>query len=128
MRHDLFGASDKALARIFDLVCRSYARGTARKCVVPYCECLVSKGRWQLQCAMITEEDNDTPVQSQFERDKTVANDEGGSDRSSVGVKLPWCRLAPDHLASYIPNLSSFVYLQNRRKYHYERQRTKLHL
>ena len=84
MRHDLFGASDKALARIFDLVCRSYAGGTARKCVVPYCECLVSKGRWQLQCAMITEEDNDTPVQSQPCRDAGSRN-EGGSVRTTEG-------------------------------------------
>ena len=75
---------DEALARIFDLVCRSYARGTARKCVVPYCECLVSKGRWQLQCAMITEEDNDTPVQSQPCRDAGSRN-EGGSVRTTEG-------------------------------------------
>lgn len=100
MRHDLVRASDKALAQIFDLVCRSYARGTARKCVVPYCECLVSKGRWQLQCAMITEEDNDTPVQSQSERDKTVAGNEGGSVRPTVGVELPWCQFAADRLAT----------------------------
>jgi len=53
--------------------------------------------------AVTRKEHNDTPVQSQFERDKTVANDEGGSDRPSVGVKLPWCRLAPDRLAGYIP-------------------------
>ena len=85
MRHDLFGASDKALARIFDLVCRSYAGGTARKCVVPYCECLVSKGRWQLQCAMITEEDNDTPVQSQPCRDAGSRN-EGGSVKTTEGA------------------------------------------
>ena len=62
---------------------------------------------------MTRKEHNDTPVQSQFERDKTVANDEGGSDRPSVGVKLPWCRLAPDRLASYIPKL----HLNTQRRY-----------
>ena len=55
--------------------------------------------------AVTRKEHNDTPVQSQSERDKTVANDEGGSDRPSVGVKRPWCRLAPDRLAGYIPKL-----------------------
>lgn len=52
--------------------------------------------------------DNDTPVQSQSEhlRDRHsdgAAGNENGSDRPSVGVKLPWCRLAPDRLAGYIP-------------------------
>ena len=44
--------------------------------------------------------DNDTPVQSQSERDKTVAGNEGGSGRPSVGVKLPWCQFAADRLAT----------------------------
>ena len=87
-----------------------------------------SKYRVAPGSAVTRKEHNDTPVQSQFERDKTVANNEGGSDRPSVGVKLPWCRLAPDHLAGYIPKWPSFAYPQNRRKYHYERQRTKLYL
>lgn len=39
--------------------------------------------------AMTGSRDNDTSVQSQAERDKTVAANEGGSERSSVGVKLP---------------------------------------
>ena len=50
--------------------------------------------------AMTDNRDNDTPAQSQVERDKTVANDEGGSDRPSVGVKLPWCQFAADRLAT----------------------------
>jgi len=40
--------------------------------------------------AMISNGANDTPVQSQPERDKTVAGNEGGSVRTTVGVKLPW--------------------------------------
>ena len=43
---------------------------------------------------------NGTPVQSQSERDKTVAGNEGGSVRPTVGVKLPWCQLAADRLAT----------------------------
>ncbi len=39
--------------------------------------------------AMTGSRDNDTSVQSQAERDKTVAANEGGSERSSVGVRLP---------------------------------------
>ena len=82
--------------------------------------------------AMTRKEHNDTPVQSQSEhlRDRHsggAAGNENGSDRPSVGVKLPWRRLAPDRLAGYIPKWPSFVYSQNRRKHHYERQRTKLH-
>ena len=49
---------------------------------------------------MITEEDNDTPVQSQSERDKTVAGNEGGSGRPSVGVEIPWRQFAADRLAT----------------------------
>lgn len=45
-------------------------------------------------------EDNDTPVQSQSERDKTVAGNEGGSVRTTVGVKLPWRQFAADRLAT----------------------------
>ena len=37
-------------------------------------------------------QDNDTPVPSQSERDKTVAGNEGGSVRPTVGVQLPWCQ------------------------------------
>jgi len=48
--------------------------------------------------AMTAKEDNDTPVQSQSEREKTVAGNEGGSVRTTVGVKLPWSRYATDRL------------------------------
>ena len=41
-----------------------------------------------------------TPVQSQSERDKTVAGNEGGSVRTTVGVKLPWRQSAADRLAT----------------------------
>ncbi len=50
--------------------------------------------------AVTHKEDNDTPVQSQSERDKTVAGNEGGSGRPSVGVELPWCQFAADRLAT----------------------------
>ena len=45
--------------------------------------------------AMTGSRDNDTSVQSQAERDETVAANEGGSERSSVGVKLPWSGTLP---------------------------------
>ena len=45
-------------------------------------------------------EDNDTPDQSQSEREKNVAGNEGGSVRPTVGVKLPWCQFAADRLAT----------------------------
>ena len=50
--------------------------------------------------AVTHKEDNDTPVQSQSERDKTVAGNEGGSGRPSVGVELPWRQFAADRLAT----------------------------
>ena len=50
--------------------------------------------------AMISNRANDTPVQSQSERDKTVAGNEGGSVRTTVGVKLPWRQFAADRLAT----------------------------
>ena len=50
--------------------------------------------------AITHKEDNDTPVQSQSERDKTVAGNEGGSVRPTVGVELPWCQFAADRLAT----------------------------
>ena len=43
---------------------------------------------------------NDTPVQPQSERDKTVAGNEGGSGRPSVGVELSWSQFAADRLAT----------------------------
>ena len=50
--------------------------------------------------AMTRAEDNDTPDQSQSEREKTVAGNEGGSVRTTVGVELPWRQFAADHLAT----------------------------
>ena len=44
-----------------------------------------SKYRVALGFAITHKEDNDTPVQSQSERDKTVAGNEGGSGRPSEG-------------------------------------------
>ena len=49
---------------------------------------------------MTHKENNGTPVQSQSERDKTVAGNEGGSVRTTVGVKLPWRQFAADRLAT----------------------------
>ena len=45
-------------------------------------------------------QNNDTPVQSQSERDKTVADNEGGSVRPTAGVQLPWSQREADHLAN----------------------------
>ena len=59
-----------------------------------------SKYRAAPDFAITHKEDNDTPVQSQSEREKTVAGNEGGSVRPTVGVELPWCQFAADHLAT----------------------------
>ena len=59
-----------------------------------------SKYRVVPDFAITHKEDNDTPVQSQSEREKTVAGNEGGSGRPSVGVKLPWSQFAADRLAT----------------------------
>ena len=45
-------------------------------------------------------QDNDTPVYSQSERDKTVAGNEDGSVRPTAGVQLPWSQREADHLAN----------------------------
>ena len=50
--------------------------------------------------AMTDSRDNDTPAQPQSERDKTVAGNEGGSVRTTVGVELPWRQFAADRLAT----------------------------
>ena len=65
-------------------------------------EPFVSDSKYQAapDFAVTHKEDNDTPVQSQSERDKTVAGNEGGSVRPTVGVELPWCQFAADHLAT----------------------------
>ncbi|NLV99083.1 MAG: hypothetical protein GX034_04730 [Clostridiaceae bacterium] len=59
-----------------------------------------SKYREAPDSAITHKENNGTPVQSQSERDKTVAGNEGGSGRPSVGVKLPWSQLAADRLVT----------------------------
>ena len=59
-----------------------------------------SKYRAAPDFAITHKEDNGTPVQSQSERDKTVAGNEGGSVRTTVGVELPWCQFAADRLAT----------------------------
>ena len=56
--------------------------------------------------AVTHKEDNDTPVQSQSERDKTVAGNEGGSGRPSVGVELPWRQFAADRLATSLCDIT----------------------
>lgn len=50
--------------------------------------------------AITHKENNGTPVQSQSERDKTVTGNEGGSVRTTVGVKLSWSQFAADRLAT----------------------------
>lgn len=47
--------------------------------------------------AMTDNRDNDTPAQSQVERDKTVATNESSSDELGE-VKLLWSLLATDRL------------------------------
>ena len=78
----------------------SVSRGTPRPAVRQRAITTYSKYRAAPDFAVIRKEDNDTPVQSQSERDKTVAGNEGGSGRPSVGVKLPWRQFAADRLAT----------------------------
>ena len=59
-----------------------------------------SKYRAAPDFAITHKEDNDTPVQSQSEREKTVAGNEGGSVRTTVGVELPGRQFAADRLAT----------------------------
>ena len=59
-----------------------------------------SKYRAAPDFAMTHKENNGTPVQSQPEREKTVAGNEGGSVRPTVGVELPWRQFAADRLAT----------------------------
>ena len=59
-----------------------------------------SKYRAAPDFAMTHKENNGTPVQSQSEREKNVAGNEGGSVRPTVGVELPWCQFAADRLAT----------------------------
>lgn len=59
-----------------------------------------SKYRVALGFAITHKEHNGTPVQSQSEREKNVAGNEGGSVRTTVGVELPWRQFAADRLAT----------------------------
>ena len=76
----------------------SVSRGTPRPAARQRAITTYSKYRAAPDFAVTHKEDNDTPVQSQSERDKTVAGNEGGSGRPSVGVKLPWRQFAADRL------------------------------
>ena len=78
----------------------SVSRGTPRPAVRQRAITTYSKYRAAPDFAVTHKEDNDTPVQSQSERDKTVARNEGGSGRPSVGVELPWRQFAADRLAT----------------------------
>ena len=76
----------------------SVSRGTPRPAARWRAITTYSKYRAAPDFAVTHKEDNDTPVQSQSERDKTVAGNEGGSGRPSVEVKLPWRQFAADRL------------------------------
>ena len=78
----------------------SVSRGTPRPAARRRAITTYSKYRAAPDFAVTHKEDNDTPVQSQSERDKTVAGNEGGSGRPSVGVELPWRQFAADRLAT----------------------------
>ena len=69
-----------------------------------------SKYRAAPDFAVTHKEDNDTPVQSQSERDKTVAGNEGGSGRPSVGVKLPWRQFAADRLVTSLRDTTHCIF------------------
>ena len=78
----------------------SVSRGTPRPAARRRAITTYSKYRAAPDFAIPHKGDHDTPVQSQSERDKTVAGNEGGSVRTTVGVELPWCQFAADHLAT----------------------------
>ena len=78
----------------------SVSRGTPRPAARRRAITTYSKYRAAPDFAITHKQDNDTPVQSQSERDKTVAGNEGGSVRPTVGVELPWCQFAADRLAT----------------------------
>ena len=68
----------------------SVLRGTPRPAVRQRAITTYSKYRVAPDFAVTHKEDNDTPVQSQSERDKTVAGKEGGSVRTTAGAQLLW--------------------------------------
>ena len=78
----------------------SVSRGTPRPAARLRAITTYSKYRAATDFAVTRKEDNDTPVQSQSEREKTVAGNEGGSVRTTVGVELPWRQFAADRLAT----------------------------
>ena len=61
------------------------SRGTPRPAARQRAITTYSKYRAAPDFAVTRKEDNDTPAQSQSERDKTVAGNEGGSGRPSEG-------------------------------------------
>ena len=78
----------------------SVSRGTPRPAVRQRAITTYSKYRAAPDFAMTHKENNGTPVQSQSEREKNVAGNEGGSVRTTVGVELPWRQFAADRLAT----------------------------
>ena len=78
----------------------SVSRGTPRPAARRRAITTYSKYRAAPDFAITHKEDNDTPVQSQSEREKNVAGNEGGSVRTTVGVELPWRQFAADRLAT----------------------------
>ena len=78
----------------------SVSRGTPRPAARQRAITTYSKYRAAPDFAITHKEDNDTPVQSQSEREKNVAGNEGGSVRTTVGVELPWRQFAADRLAT----------------------------
>ena len=84
----------------------SVLRGTPRPAARRRAITTYSKYRAAPDFAVTHKEDNDTPVQSQSERDKTVAGNEGGSGRPSVGVELPWRQFAADRLATSLCDIT----------------------
>ena len=78
----------------------SVSRGTPRPAARWRAITTYSKYRAAPDFAITHKEDNDTPVQSQSEREKNVAGNEGGSVRTTVGVELPWRQFAADRLAT----------------------------
>ena len=82
----------------------SVSRGTPRPAARLRAITTYSKYRAAPDFAITHKEDNDTPVQSQSERDKTVAGNEGGSVRTTEG----WDFLEIEKLSivSGIPNVT----------------------
>ena len=69
-----------------------------------------SKYRAAPDFAMTHKENNGTPVQSQSEREKNVAGNEGGSVRTTVGVELPWRQFAADRLVTSLRDTTHCIF------------------